>query len=110
MIQRTAAAWFLLVCLRADAAVVINEVFYDAPEDLEDLQYLELHNSGGEPVDLSGWKFTRGVRYQFPPGARIEGKGFLVLCRNPERFRESYRFAASGAFEKALNRTGEEIE
>src|SRR5437762_5806420 len=38
----------------ANARVVINEVFYHAPDDIEDLEYIELHNSSDQPVDLSG--------------------------------------------------------
>ena len=72
--------WLLCVTLAclplvpARAQVVINEIFYHAPDDLEDLQYLELHNTGDQPVDLSGWSFTKGVKHRFPDGARIGGQ------------------------------------
>src|SRR6185436_413473 len=33
--------------------VVINEIMYHPPEDRDDLQYIELFNPGGAPVDLS---------------------------------------------------------
>ena len=36
--------------VRAD--VVINEIFYNSPNDLHDLQWIELFNSGDEPVNL----------------------------------------------------------
>src|SRR5438045_3464518 len=40
----------------ARADVVVNEIMYHAPNDLDDLQFVELHNTGGAAVDLSGWK------------------------------------------------------
>ena len=60
----------LLPCA-ADARVVINEIFYHAPDGIEDLEYIELHNSGEDAVDLSGWKFTKGLKFTFPAGTKI---------------------------------------
>ena len=96
--------------LPATAGVVINEIFYHAPNETEDSDYLELYNPDDRPVDLSGWKFTKGIHYEFPSGTRLEAKGFLVLCRSLERFKENYGFSASGAFLEALSRKGERIE
>ena len=70
----------LLACLSplAHARVVINEVMYHAPDDLDDLQYVELHNAGDQPVDLGGWAIKKGVKFKFPSGTRIEPRGFLA--------------------------------
>ena len=38
-------------CGPARADVVINEIFYHAPDDLDDLQFIELHNSGLDGLD-----------------------------------------------------------
>ena len=61
----------LLLCSRAQADVVINEIFYHAPDDLEELQFIEVHNTGDQAVDLGGWKFTKGVNYAFPANTSI---------------------------------------
>ncbi|OLD67239.1 MAG: hypothetical protein AUI33_10400, partial [Ignavibacteria bacterium 13_1_40CM_2_61_4] len=92
------------------SAVVINEVFYHAPNDVAELQYVEIFNSSDQPVDLGGWKFTKGIHFEFPPGSKIEAKGFWVICRNLDRFKEAYGFSANGSFERSLGKTGEEIE
>ena len=97
--------WLLLLLLTllppvAHARVVINEIFYHAPDDIDDLEYIELHNSGDQAVDLGGWAFTRGMKFKFPPGTRIEAKRFLVLCRNRERFREYYNAPVAGVFDQ----------
>ena len=96
--------------LPAMAGVVINEIFYHAPNDLDDSDYLELYNPDDRPVDLGGWKFTKGIHYEFPSGTRLEPKGFLVLCRSLEKFKENYGFPASGAFLEPLSKKGERIE
>ena len=75
--------------LPATAGVVINEIFYHAPNEVEGSDYLELYNPDDRPVDLSGWKFTKGIHYEFPSGTRLEAKEFLVLCRSLERFKEN---------------------
>jgi hypothetical protein len=101
---------FALSPVAVRAGVVINEILYHAPNDLEDLEFIELHNSGDEAVDLSGWAFTKGIKFKFPAGARIEAKGFLVLCRNRERFREFYEAPVAGVFNEPLSNKGERIE
>ncbi|MBN9689133.1 MAG: CotH kinase family protein [Verrucomicrobia bacterium] len=94
----------------ASAQVVINELMYHAPEDLDDLQFVELHNVGREPVDLSGWSFSKGIQFVFPSGTKIEPKGFVVVCLNTERFREFYSVPVVGEFSAKLKRSGERVE
>src|SRR2546430_2462360 len=86
------AVWLLAlttaVPVRAD--VVINEIFYHAPDDLDNLQFIELYNTGDQAVDLSGWELTKGVKYTFPAKTTIEANGYLVLCKSEKEFRRIY--------------------
>jgi hypothetical protein len=78
----------LALCrLSAAADVVINEIFYHAPDDIGELDYIELYNPGSQAVDLGGWKFTKGIGYQFPANTKIDANGFVVICENPDRFK-----------------------
>lgn len=77
--------------LAAKANVVINEIFYHAPDDLEDLQWIELFNTADAPVDLSGWKLNPELGFEFPRGSSIAGHGFVVIARSPARFKQYYR-------------------
>src|SRR5438128_10240396 len=99
--MRIAAVLVLLAIaggpVRAD--VVINEILYHAPDDLDDLQFIELHNTGDKAVDLTGWKIARGVKYEFPAKAVIEANGYLVVCKNLKEFRKHYGFDAAGTIE-----------
>ncbi len=36
--------------------VVINEIMYRAPDDFKQLEYVELWNTGSEPVNIGGWR------------------------------------------------------
>src|SRR5881397_2845127 len=99
-----------LLATIANARVVINEIFYNAPDDLEDLEYVELYNSGDKPVDLTGWAFTKGIKFKFATGTQIEAKGFLVLCRNEERFKQYYDAPVAGTFTQKLSNKGERLE
>src|SRR4030095_13878698 len=63
---------------RASAGdVVINELMYHPPGEREDLQYIELFNRGAETVDLSGWSFRKGVRFEFGSGVKLAPGGFV---------------------------------
>ncbi|HYV30601.1 MAG TPA: lamin tail domain-containing protein, partial [Candidatus Binatia bacterium] len=101
---------FALLPPMATGRVVINEIFYNAPDDITDLEYIELHNSSGQPVDLGGWALTKGVKFNFPTGTRIEANGFLVLCRNRERFQQFYDAPLAGVFSQHLSKKGERLE
>ena len=88
-----AAAALLAVAAPARAGVVINEIFYHAPNDLDDLQFVELHNTGDQPVSLAGWKFTHGIRHEFPAGTTIAPGGYLVVCKSLKEFRKTVEAA-----------------
>ena len=94
----------------ASAQVVINEILYHAPEELDDLQYIELHNAGTQAVDLSGWSLRKGVQFQFAAGTLLPPKGFLVVCRNTARFNEFYKVPVAGEFHAHLKHKGERLE
>ena len=110
---RTTWTFLLLLALLPaplKARVVINEIFYHAPDDLDDLAYIELHNTGEDPVELGGWSFTRGIKFKFPAGVEIDAGGFVVVCRNADRLKEFYGTKAAGVFESKLSAKGERIE
>ncbi len=91
--------------------VVINEIYYQPPEDLE-LEFIEFHNPTAEAVDVGGWMITKGVRYEFPPGTMITANGYLVVCRSPESVADYFGLPESalhgwGSF--ALENRGETI-
>lgn len=61
-----------------DQDIVINEIFYSAPDQLPE-QWVELYNRGTRMVDLSGWKFTDGITYEFPAATPLIAPGEYAL-------------------------------
>ncbi len=96
----------------ADTDVVINEVMYHAPLDLDELQYIELFNRGTAEVDLSGWSFSKGIKFTFPDKTRLPAGGYLVICRKAEMLRANYGrdVPVVGEFSGKLSHRGEKLE
>ncbi len=99
------ASWSL-----APAAVVINEIFYNAPEDYVDLQWVELHNTSEQAADLAGWSLKGGLQYRFPANTRIEPRGYLVVAVNIERFKQFYGSPVMGPCKSTLGVKGGQFE
>jgi spore coat protein CotH len=94
----------------ARAEVVINEILYNAPEDRDDIQWIELHNTGAQAVDLSSWTIDEGKGFVFPAGTKIDAHGYLVVALNPEAFAKLYNTPALGPLKRPLKRGSERIE
>ena len=92
--------------------VVINEIMYHPKGDVDDLQYIELHNAGATPVDLSQWSLTNGVRFVFPRQSELRAGAFVVVCRNMTAFRSRYGTspAVAGGFSGKLSHNGERLD
>lgn len=106
------ASALLLTGRVVGAGIVINEIMYHPPFELEDLQYIELFNSGKNEVDLSKWSFSKGIKFSFPDQTRLAAGGYLVICRNRTAFSANYgqSIAALGNFSGKLSHRGEKIE
>lgn len=101
---------FCCLSLRATGAVVINEIFYHAPDDLEDLEWIELHNPDASAADISGWKVAGGILFEFPAKSVITAGGYVVLCKNSKLFKECYDVPVDGEFRKSLSNNGDTVD
>src|ERR1041385_8167062 len=110
MIRLVAASLALGLVCAASGKVVINEISYHPPDDDDSLEFIELYNTGPNAADLTGWKFTRGIDYEFPNGTKLPGHAFLVLAHDAEAFKKVYGLEAVGVFKNALKNTGENLE
>lgn len=89
--------------------VVINEIFYHALQDGPE-QWIELHNKGAAPADLSGWKLSDAVNFAFPPGTSVPAGGFLVVAWDPAAFAALHPgIPALGPWSGSLSGRGETI-
>ncbi|MBI3414938.1 MAG: lamin tail domain-containing protein, partial [Verrucomicrobia bacterium] len=112
----TIAAWLVLATLPDASAkepgVIINEIMYHPPNEQEELQFVELFNRGEAEVDLSGWAFTKGIKFTFPASTRLARGGYVVVCRNRERFVAHYgtNVVVLGNFSGKLSHQGDRVE
>jgi len=90
--------------------LVINELFYNPPEDRAG-EFIELYNRGAEAIDLSGFRFRKGVDYVFEPGTSIASGAYLVIAEDPGLVRERYGIEnVLGPYEGQLADGGENVE
>ena len=78
--------------------VVINEIHYHpTSEDVRE-EFVELHNTGDQAVNLESWSLRRGVRFDFPK-ATVPPHGYLVVAADAAVFadRKSTRLNSSHA-------------
>src|SRR5260370_5042991 len=101
---------FLLVALQARGQVVVNEIFYHAPDDIADLQWVELYNTSDQAVNLSDWRLSKAIKFEFGPGATIAAHGYAVVCKDKQRFQEFYKVPVAGEFSRTFNHNGERLE
>ena len=101
-------------------SVVINELMYNpampldasgAPDYGDDREFIELHNTTGAAIDMSGWYFSQGVVDTFPSGTSIAAHGYFVTARDSAAY-----YAKYGAYPDlccwesgALGNSGEDV-
>ena len=103
---------FGILCLFSTmsmADVVINEVLYHAPDDLDRLEFIEVTNTGPEPVDVAGWKLSGEISFAFPAGSTLEPGAFAVVAKDGDVLKEFYGVDAIGEFAKSLSNRGGEL-
>ena len=65
--------------------VAINEIMYNSVSLNTDDEYVELHNRGATPIDLTDWRFTRGIGFVFPTNATLPAGGYVVVAKDAAR-------------------------
>lgn len=110
--------WLMAACLAvggvtftsgARGEIVINEIHYDPDVKTEPVEFIELLNTGGSAVDLSGWRFSAGVDFTFPPGASIGPDSYLVVAQNPAALQSKFGISALGPWSGRLSNEGETV-
>jgi hypothetical protein len=56
----------------------------------DDFEFLELTNTGNEPLDLTNVRFVQGVDAAFQPGTQLAPGAFALLARNTNAFALRY--------------------
>lgn len=110
MLIRLVVCWLLAMVPMATGQIVINEVFYNAPDDVERLEWIELFNSSAETVDLSDWSLTGGIDFKIPKETLLPAGQYLVISKDLALFKEFYAASAIGGFKKSLSNRGDTVQ
>jgi hypothetical protein len=68
------------------AGVFINEIMYHPAGTNVLAGWIELANSGAEPVEVGAWRIRGGVDYDFPTQLTLAPGGFLVVAADGPTF------------------------
>lgn len=99
-------------------AQVITEIMYHSVEQQGDgsedkrFEYIEIYNDKRDPLDLSGYTFSDGISFTFPPGTFLDGYRYLVVCADPDHIESVYGINnAIGPWSAStsLNNAGERV-
>ena len=77
--------------------VVISEVQYNPGNMLgaDDFEFIELQNTTGQPIDLTGWRLRKGIEFDFAAGTTLGPRSTLVvLSFDPDDAANAARVAA----------------
>ncbi len=89
--------------------LVINEIMYH-PDDNCGSEFLEIYNNENFTINLTNYKFTNGIDFDFPDGATIASGAYLVLAQDSIDFVHKFGFSPFGDYSGNLNDNGEFIE
>jgi hypothetical protein len=70
--------------------VVINEIMFHASTHNPRHQFVELFNAGTTNVDLSGWRFTKGLTFTIPGNTVLRASNYLVVAAEQQGFTNRY--------------------
>ncbi len=91
------------------ADLVIHEIFYHPPLEREG-EFIELFHRGSVPLDISGFRFTKGIEFTFPGGTIVAPGDFVVIAKQPENLERTYSLTGVyGPFDGVLADAGENV-
>ncbi len=74
--------------------LLVTEIHYNPVGD-DSTEFVELHNSGTNLLDLSGVALTNGVRFVFPPDSALAPGLFAIVAEDTNAFRARYQDPSS---------------
>ena len=94
----------------------ITEIMYHPPRpstatyDAEDVEYIELRNTGPTNLNLAGVHFSNGIEFTFPAASLAPG-AYVLVVRNTAAFVSRYgnSLNIAGQYSGALDNSGETI-
>jgi hypothetical protein len=106
-----------VIALNTQVKIKITEISYNPGDQINGsdtiysnkLEFIEIKNFSTQQVDLSGYKFTKGINYTFPVNSIVPSNGFYVITSDTISFKNIYGFFPSGQFDGKLKNEGEQL-
>ena len=89
--------------------LVITEIMYNPPDAWDatnNLEFVELWNSGLVTEDLTGHQLTGEISYRFPDHTRLAPGQFLVVAKDPAAAQRFYGVTCLGPYTNKLSNSG----
>jgi len=77
--------------------------------DNQELEFIELKNTGTSTLNMKGLRFADGISYLFTEEMALRPQEFIVLASNGRYFRDRYGFWPYASFDGQLDNGGERI-
>jgi hypothetical protein len=95
--------------LPAPGDVMITEIMYRTSDANTGGEYLEIHNRGTEPVDVSGWVITDAVDFTFASDTILLPGDYRVIADTAAAALDFYGVAILGEYEGRLGNSGDTL-
>lgn len=93
--------------------LVFTEIHFNPVNGEVGLSFVEIFNRGQSEIPLSGWRLDVGIKFEFPPGAKIGPKQHIVVAKDAARLKAAHPElnvqAVFGDFSSQLSGRGERI-
>jgi len=100
--------------------IVINEIHYHPQDSIivaindtidgDEYEFIEIHNKGNQPVNMSQVALKVGVLYDFAFGTIIQPNEYFVIAEDSLDFNDKYGFYPDAAFVGKASNGGEAIK
>ncbi len=100
---------FALGCATITRGIVVNEVLYNGVDNTVRDEFIELYNAGTTTVNLTGWRLSSAVDFNFPANTTIAPGGYLLIAEDPATITAKFGKTALGPWTGNLSSKGEII-
>ena len=96
---------------RAGHTVQLSEIYYQSAANDPKLEFLELVNTGTEPVYAAGWEFSKGIESVFAEGTTLAAGSYGVICKDSSALLKVFGpdVPVIGKFQGRLRNGGERL-
>ncbi len=98
-----------LSCAASARGIVINEIHYNGGNNASLNEFIELYNAGTTTVNMTGWRLSSAVDFNFPSGTTLAPGAYLLIAQSPSTIQTLYGKVALGPWIGSLSSSGENV-